>query len=206
MNDLVAAVESTSIADYELLRSGNTFLSEIANRSTTISLQNGALIEIVRKSKRNKPLSPLYDGVCYFEMTSTLKDGTVIQPTIRVTKSPKDVVKGLGTIMQYMVVGDRWKIFLPYDLHYGASGRWEAGIPPFSPLIYVVEILEIFNIQNPSAGKPAEVARKAFESVKLKSSSSSSSSSFFLSSSSTSTSSSPEAQPQSQPQPQPPDL
>ena len=42
-----------------------------------------------------------------------------------------------------MKAGDKWKIFLPARLAYGPDGTDDGKIPPFSALIFDVELLEV---------------------------------------------------------------
>ena len=41
-----------------------------------------------------------------------------------------------------MPVGSKWKLFIPYELAYGARGAGQS-IPPYSALIFEVELLDI---------------------------------------------------------------
>ncbi len=51
------------------------------------------------------------------------------------------VIPGWTEVLQMMKEGAKWKVWIPYDLAYGEQGR--QGIPPFSTLIFEVELLEI---------------------------------------------------------------
>lgn len=56
------------------------------------------------------------------------------------------VVRGFSIALQNMVVGDKWKICIPYHLGYGASGYRQNGITlirGYSTLFFDVELLEI---------------------------------------------------------------
>ena len=51
------------------------------------------------------------------------------------------VIKGWTEALTQMPVGSKWEIYIPQELGYGSR---EAGkIPPFSALIFTVELLEI---------------------------------------------------------------
>ena len=75
----------------------------------------------------------LLDGT---EFDSSYKRGT---PT---TFAPNQVIKGWTEAMQLMVVGDKWEMFIPYQLAYGANGK-PPKIPPKACLIFVMEIVKI---------------------------------------------------------------
>ncbi|WP_237249416.1 FKBP-type peptidyl-prolyl cis-trans isomerase [Sphingobacterium faecale] len=51
------------------------------------------------------------------------------------------VIKGWQIGIPLMKVGSKYRFFIPYNLAYGERGT--GGIPPFSPLIFEVELLEI---------------------------------------------------------------
>ena len=44
--------------------------------------------------------------------------------------------------MQMMCEGDKWELFIPYDLAYGERGSMPK-IPPFSPLVFEMEIHKV---------------------------------------------------------------
>jgi len=51
------------------------------------------------------------------------------------------VIAGWTEALQMMKVGDKWRLFIPSDLAYGETGS--GPIPPFSTLIFDVELLSI---------------------------------------------------------------
>lgn len=58
------------------------------------------------------------------------------------------VVEGFATALQWMKEGDRWEIFIPYNLGYGAGGdinyyTGKYNILPFSHLKFEIEVVEI---------------------------------------------------------------
>lgn len=52
------------------------------------------------------------------------------------------VIRGWTEALQSMKVGDKWKLYVPAELAYGAQGAGSS-IPPFSALIFEVELIDI---------------------------------------------------------------
>merc|ERR1711918_320424 len=61
------------------------------------------------------------------------------QPT---TFAPNQVIKGWTEAMQLMVQGDKWEMYIPYEMAYGEDGR-PPKIPPAACLIFIMEIVKI---------------------------------------------------------------
>ena len=51
---------------------------------------------------------------------------------------------GFSTALQYMKKGDRWEIYVPANLGYGALGSSSAGIPGHSVLIFDMMLVDIY--------------------------------------------------------------
>ncbi|MGL5566497.1 MAG: FKBP-type peptidyl-prolyl cis-trans isomerase, partial [Plesiomonas sp.] len=51
------------------------------------------------------------------------------------------VIAGWVEALQLMPVGSKWKLYIPHDLAYGARGA--GSIPPYSALVFEVELLDI---------------------------------------------------------------
>ena len=47
---------------------------------------------------------------------------------------------GFSTALQHMRVGDRWEVYIPYTLGYGADGYSSGGIPGYSTLIFDITL------------------------------------------------------------------
>ena len=72
--------------------------------------------------------------------------GAVFDSSVRrgepATFGVTQVIKGWVEALQLMPLGSKWKLFIPSDLAYGAQGAG-ASIPPYSALIFEVELLDI---------------------------------------------------------------
>ena len=68
------------------------------------------------------------------------------------------VIPGWTEALQMMKVGSKYKLFIPPELAYGASGR--PGIPPNSALVFEVELLDIVKAAAAPAPAPAKKGKK----------------------------------------------
>ncbi|MDO5522605.1 MAG: FKBP-type peptidyl-prolyl cis-trans isomerase [Bacteroidia bacterium] len=53
------------------------------------------------------------------------------------------VVDGFATALQHMEVGDKWEIWIPWNLGYGAIENRNSGIKGHTTLVFEVELVEI---------------------------------------------------------------
>lgn len=78
--------------------------------------------------------------------TGTLIDGTVFDSSVKRGQPAEFPVSGViaGWIeaLSMMPVGSKWKLTIPHHLAYGERGAG-ASIPPFSTLVFEVELLDI---------------------------------------------------------------
>ena len=63
----------------------------------------------------------------------------------------RGVIPGWVEALQLMKVGDKWQLFVPSDLAYGADGN--RSIPPHSTLLFEIELL---GIEKAPAGEPPQ--------------------------------------------------
>lgn len=74
-----------------------------------------------------------------------LIDGTVFDSSYKrnqpATFRANQVIKGWTEALQLMPEGSVWELYIPYELAYGERGT--QGIPPFSTLIFKVELLKV---------------------------------------------------------------
>ena len=74
-------------------------------------------------------------------------DGLPIRFTIST-----DVLPGRKTALQHMVKGDKWEIWMPYQLGYGRddykASSGSRTIPGYSTIVYEIEIVDVTTIDN----------------------------------------------------------
>lgn len=105
--------------------------------------------------KRLKDGSDAYADMITFDTTFKITNRPGSNPAVPLTydemklyNSPatfevNKVIKGWTYLLQQMVVGDRVRVTIPWYLAYGANAS--GSIPPFSTLMFDVELVEIIN-------------------------------------------------------------
>ena len=136
-------------------RTGAKYLEEISKKEGVIKLKSGMLVEILKSSSDPNAKSPTAGDSCEVTYLGTFKDGSKFDGGTT-SFAPNQVIKGWTEAMQYMTEGDKWKLHIPYDLAYGERGS-PPRIPPFSPLVFEIEIHKV-----KKGGKPAAEARAMF--------------------------------------------
>lgn len=94
-----------------------------------------------QKPYETSTVKVLYRGL-YYNLEDVFDEGGTSQygESVTWTLSSLDV-RGLTLALQNMVVGDKWEIWIPYNLAYG--GYTYGGIPAYSTLVFEVELVEI---------------------------------------------------------------
>ena len=127
----------------EAKAAGEAFLAENAKREGVKVTESGLQYEVLEATIGQKPKATDKVRVHY---EGTLIDGTVFDSSYKrgesITFGLNQVIKGWTEGLQLMSVGSKYKLYLPYQLAYGKSGAG-ASIPPYSALIFTVELLGI---------------------------------------------------------------
>lgn len=121
---------------------GEQFLAENKLKDGVIETESGLQYEVIKMGKGAKPSATDRVKVHYH---GTLIDGTVFDSSVErgepIVFGLNQVIAGWTEGVQLMPVGSKFRFFIPQELAYGAR---EAGsIPPYSTLIFEVELLGI---------------------------------------------------------------
>jgi FKBP-type peptidyl-prolyl cis-trans isomerase len=133
------------------------FLAENGDRDGVFVSETGLQYEVISEGSGEKPLGTDTVRVHY---EGALTDGTVFDSSYERDESAEipleQVIPGWSEGIQLMNVGSAYRFYIPSALAYGAQGAGQV-IPPYSTLVFKVELLEI--IRGPeSEAVPAEPA------------------------------------------------
>ena len=122
---------------------GAKFLAENAKKEGVQTLPCGVQYKVLKEG--NGPL-PVDTNVVVVNYEGKLIDGTVFDASANHGDQPAEfavtrVITGWTEALKAMPVGSEWEIYIPQDLAYGANGQ--GNIPPFSTLIFKVELLDV---------------------------------------------------------------
>jgi FKBP-type peptidyl-prolyl cis-trans isomerase len=129
------------------------FFAKLAENKAVVALPSGLRYEILSPGSGPAPKATETVKVHY---TGTLLDGTVFDSSVQrgePAEFPLDqVIPGWTEGIQKVNKGGKIKLYIPANLAYGDDGR--PGIPPASPLVFEVELLDI----KPTPAAPAAPA------------------------------------------------
>ena len=159
-NRMKADQEAKKEALYgENRKKGEAFLADNKTKEGVITTPSGLQYKIITKGTGVIPTATQEVSVKY---EGKLIDGTEFDSSYKrkdpVTKfRANQVIKGWTEALTMMPVGSVWELYIPQELAYGDR---EAGkIPPFSTLIFKVELVDV----DGQLAKAAEEAKKAEE-------------------------------------------
>lgn len=70
-------------------------------------------------------------------------DSTENRNNIPSTRNVNTFIDGYSTALQHMNVGDKWEIWIPWNLGYGSSGYNSGTIPAYTTLVFEIELVGI---------------------------------------------------------------
>lgn len=124
-------------------QAGVDFLKENLTKDGVKSTESGLQYSILKEGDGKIPAATDTVRVHY---TGKLIDGTVFDSSVERGQPAEfpvnGVIRGWIEALQLMPVGSKWRLYIPQELAYGSQGAG-ASIPPFSTLIFDVELLAI---------------------------------------------------------------
>jgi len=136
--------QKRKMADPNGDEAGIKFLEENKDKEGVITLPSGLQYKVLEEGAGLE--HPTVSSPCDCHYAGKLLDGTEFDSSYKrgkpTTFAPNQVIKGWTEAMQLMVVGDKWEMYIPYELAYGKSGR-PPSIPAAAMLTFVMEIIKI---------------------------------------------------------------
>lgn len=134
--------ETNSLEEY--VAQCQNFLAENAKREGVVTTASGLQYEVLREGREDGKRPTAESQVrCHYQ--GTFIDGRVFDSSYA-SGSPivfplNGVIKGWTEGLQYMTEGAKYRFVIPFQLAYGPYGY--ATIPPYSTLIFEVELIEV---------------------------------------------------------------
>lgn len=137
------AMKKRELAAAETAEAGQVFLEQNLRNENVKSTESGLQYSVFKQG--DGPIPSENDRV-RVHYTGCLIDGTVFDSSEERGQPAEfpvnGVIKGWIEALQLMPVGSKWRLYIPQELAYGSQGAG-AAIPPYSALIFDVELLAI---------------------------------------------------------------
>jgi len=122
---------------------GESFLEANAGRDEVNVTDSGLQYEVLESGDGDTPSATSKVRVHYH---GTLVDGTVFDSSVTrgepIEFDVGGVIPGWTEALQLMKTGDKWKLYIPHQLAYGANGAGGV-IGPYQALVFEVELLAV---------------------------------------------------------------
>lgn len=123
-------------------KAGEEFLKENGKKKDVVTTKSGLQYKVLVKGEGEIPTATQRVKVNY---EGHLIDGTEFDSSYKrnepTTFACNQVIKGWTEALTLMPVGSKWELYIPQELAYG--DRESGKIPPYSTLIFTVELLSI---------------------------------------------------------------
>ena len=141
LNDYFTKLQEEQTA--ALKKEGEEFLAQNAAQEGVVTLPSGLQYKVLNAGTGATPKAS--DSVeCHYE--GRLIDGSVFDSSYQrgetATFGVNQVIAGWVEALQLMKEGDKWQLYIPYNLAYGERGAG-AHIPPYSTLVFDVELIKV---------------------------------------------------------------
>jgi|JFJP01.1.fsa_nt_gi FKBP-type peptidyl-prolyl cis-trans isomerase FklB len=126
----------------ENMEKGLAFLEENKKQEGVVVLPSGLQYKVLVNGTGTG--SPLATSTVTTHYRGTLIDGTEFDSSYKrgtpASFPVNGVIKGWTEALQLMKPGDKWQLFIPYQLAYGERG-YPGAIPPKAVLIFEIELI-----------------------------------------------------------------
>ncbi|WP_392563508.1 FKBP-type peptidyl-prolyl cis-trans isomerase [Orbus wheelerorum] len=148
LHDALRQVHEQAMKDKEdqakvIAQAGVDFLKNNLQQDGVKSTESGLQYLVLKQGDGAIPTETNQVRVHY---TGRLIDGTVFDSSEERGQPAEfpvnGVIRGWVEALQLMPVGSKWQLYIPQELAYGSQGAG-AAIPPYSALIFDVELLAI---------------------------------------------------------------
>ena len=124
---------------------GRNFLAENAKKPGVVTTASGLQFKVLREGEGTKPSE---QGEVEVHYKGTLIDGKVFDSSYErgepISFLLTQVIPGWAEGVQLMAAGAHYEFYIPFELAYGPQGI-PGVIPPYSTLIFEVELLKVFS-------------------------------------------------------------
>jgi FKBP-type peptidyl-prolyl cis-trans isomerase FklB len=130
--------------EQEAKKAGLAFLEENQGKEGVVTTASGLQYKIITEGEGPSPVATDEVTVHY---EGRLIDGTVFDSSYDrgqpATFPLSGVIPGWTEGLQYIKVGGKAELYIPADLGYGSRQMPDGKIPPYSTLVFTVELLDI---------------------------------------------------------------
>ena len=136
------AARQAEIGEF-MKKDGETFLAANAKKEGVTVLPSGLQYKVLKSGEGRKPGRT--DKVrCHYE--GTFPNGQNFDSSYDRDEPAvfgvNQVIAGWTEALQLMSEGSAWELYIPYNLAYGEAGA-PGAIPPYSTLVFKVELIEV---------------------------------------------------------------
>lgn len=130
----------------EALDKGKQFLEANKKAQGVKELPNGEGIQYIVLNNGKGTTKPALEDTVECHYVGTLTDGKEFDNSVKRGQPARfplnGVIRGWQIVVGQMKEGDKWKVFIPSELGYGASGAG-GSIPPNAVLVFEIELIKI---------------------------------------------------------------
>ena len=132
-------IDSVVVTQEVYKQKNKRFLLQNAKKPGVITLPSGLQYKVVHKG--SGPIAKADDTVEFKYEGRSIEGYDIEDGSHTASVKPADLIKGLKEAITKMPEGSTWVVFIPYNLGFGEADI--DLIPPFSTLIYKIEIVKV---------------------------------------------------------------